>query len=305
MLLVTAANGNQGKLLVPKLLAKGHEVRALVRSARSADRLKALGVTDVIVGDIADRGTLERSVRGVDAIYHVGPTLHPRERDIGIGLIDAACEANVRHVVFSSVLHAIASDLVQHEIKRDVEERLLKSGLEYTILQPSNYMLPLKLLPVFTDGVFRLSWSLDRKQSLVDLEDVTDVAGKVLDEPEKHAGATYELVGYGRYTAHDLAAILSKVVARDIHAEQIKADTYFKAWFGKDDPATRQHELRTLQAITAHYSAHDFIGNPNVLTWLLDRAPTTFEAFAAREFAAFRRAENEDGTRSGTSAAGL
>ena len=190
MLLVTAANGNQGKLLIPKLVAKGHEVRALVRSAGSADRLKALGVADVVVGDIADPDILVRCVRGVSALYHVGPTLHPRERQIGIGLIDAAGEAGVTHVVFSSVLHAIASDLVQHEIKRAIEEHLLKSGLAYTILQPGNYMLPLKLLPVFTDGVFRLSWSLDRKQSLVDLDDVTDVAADVLSDPEKHAGAT-------------------------------------------------------------------------------------------------------------------
>lgn len=291
MLLVTAANGNQGKLLVPKLVSKGHEVRALVRSAGSGDRLKAVGVADVIVGDIANSDTLVRCVRGVSAIYHVGPTLHPREGQIGIALIDAARKAGVTHIVFSSVLHAIASELVQHEIKRDIEEHLLKSGLAYTILQPANYMLPLKLLPVFSDGVFRLSWSLDRKQSLVDLEDVTDVAAEVLSDPKKHDGATYELVGNGRYTAHDLAAILATVVGHDIRPEHINADTYFKVWFGNDDPATRPHELRTLRAITAHYSAHDFVGNSNVLTWLLGRAPTTFEAFAAREFAAFRRAD--------------
>ena len=54
-----------------------------------------------------------------------------------------------RHLVFSSVLHAVTTDLVQHEIKRDIEEHLLSSGLEFTILQPANYMLPLKLRPVF------------------------------------------------------------------------------------------------------------------------------------------------------------
>ena len=47
-----------------------------------------------------------------------------------------------RHFVMSSVLHAITTDLIQHEIKRDIEEHLLSSGLEFTILQPTNYMLP-------------------------------------------------------------------------------------------------------------------------------------------------------------------
>ncbi len=82
---------------------------------------------------------------------------------------------------------------MQHEIKRDIEEHLLSSGLEFTTLQPANYMLPLKLRPVFEQGVFELSWSLDRRQSLVDLGDVTDVACMALIDSERHAGATYEL----------------------------------------------------------------------------------------------------------------
>ena len=99
---------------------------------------------------------------------------------MGFAVVDAAKAGGVRHLVFSSVLHAITTDLVQHEIKRDIEEHLLSSGLEFTILQPANYMLPLKLRPVFEQGVFELSWSLERRQSLVDLDDVTEVACMVL-----------------------------------------------------------------------------------------------------------------------------
>ncbi len=146
----------------------------------------------------------ERAVAGVDAVYHIGPTLHPREREMGLLLVDAARAAGVGHFVFSSVLHAIITDLVQHEIKRDVEEHLLASDLEFTILQPSNYMLPLKLRPAFERGVFELSWSLERLQSLVDLDDVTDVAVRVLTDRDRHLGATYELAAPGRYTAHAL-----------------------------------------------------------------------------------------------------
>ncbi len=289
MLLLTAANGNQGKLIASKLAASGLPFRALVRSETSADRLKALGATDVLVGDMADPAVLERSLEGVEKVYHIGPTLHPLEREIGFGIIDAAARSGVGHFVFSSVLHAIASDLVQHAVKRDVEEHLLKSGLEYTILQPCNYMLPLKLKPAFAEGIFKLSWALERRQSLVDLDDVAEVAVKVLSNGERHAGATYELVGEGRYTAFDLAAVLSRVTGRTIRTERISPHTYMKAWFGGDDPQTRPYEFRTLAAITAHYSAHDFIGNPNVLTWLLGRRPGSFEAFARREFEAYRR----------------
>ena len=287
MFLITAANGNQGKLLVPKLIAAGLPFRACVQSEASAERLRRLGVADVQVGDLTRREVLERALDGVTSVYHIGPVLHPEERAMGIAAIDLARAAGVRHFVFSSVLHSIISDLVQHEIKRDVEEHLLSSGLEFTILQPTNYMLPLKLRPVFREGVFRLSWSLERLQSLVDLDDVTDVVTTVLTEGERHWGATYELSGEGRYTAHDLGAIISEVLGRAIAVEEIDGHTYFKAVLGEVREADLPHQARVLHAITAHYSAHDFIGNPNVLSWLLGRRPTGFARFVQREHEMF------------------
>ena len=288
MILVTAANGNQGRLLVPKLLAARVPVRACVQSDASAEHLRALGVDDVVVGDISDPAVLSKAVSGVDKIYHVGPTIHPRERDMGFAIIDAARAGGVQHLVLSSVLHAITTDLVQHEIKRDIEEHLLSSGLEFTILQPANYMLPLKLRPVFERGVFELSWSLQRRQSMVDLGDVTDVAQRVLTDTSRHAGATYELVGPGRFTGHDLGEIISRVLDRRIEVREIDADTYLKAWIGAADPAQFTHQVRVLRAITARYSSHDFVGNPNVLTWLLGRPPTTFEQYVRGQYEAYR-----------------
>jgi aryl-alcohol dehydrogenase-like predicted oxidoreductase/uncharacterized protein YbjT (DUF2867 family) len=293
MILVTAANGNQGKLLVPKLLAAGLPVRACVQSEQSAHALGDAGVDEIIVGDISEPSTLARAIQGIEKVYHVGPTAHPRERSMGFVLIDAARAEGIKHFVFSSVLHAITTDLVQHEIKRDVEEHLLSSGLEFTILQPSNYMLPLKLLPVFNEGVFRLSWSLDRRQSLVDLGDVTDVALEVLRNTERHASATYELVGNGRYTAHELGTIISRVMKKHIKVEEIDADTYLKAFFGDRDRSELQHQARVLRAITERYSRHDFLGNSNVLTWLLGRQPTTFEQFVQSQYRAFIAASGD------------
>ncbi len=287
MILVTSANGNQGKRLIPKLLAAGHSVRASVQSEASAARLRTLGVQDVVVGDLADSAVIARAVEGVDSLYHIGPTVHPAERAMGFAMVDAAQAAGIGHFVFSSVLHAIATDLIQHEIKRDIEEHLLSSGLEFTILQPTNYMLPHRVWPVFDEGVFRLSWSLDRRQSMVDLEDITDVAALVLSEPQRHAAATYELVGPGRFTAYDIGGVLSKVLGREIAVEQMDTEAFVRARFGDGDPGVLDYQLRVIRAIGAHYSSHDFLGNPNVLAWLLGRAPTSFEDFVHREYAAF------------------
>lgn len=110
MLLVTAAHGNQGKLLIPRLVAAGAAVRACVRSDESSRALRAAGVAEVVVGDIADPQVLARAMHGVAEVYYIGPTLHPQEREMGLAAIDAARAAGVRHFVYSSVLHAILID---------------------------------------------------------------------------------------------------------------------------------------------------------------------------------------------------
>ncbi len=289
MILVTAANGNQGKRLVPRLLATGSAPRVCVRTELSAQTLRVAGVTDVVVGDIADPDVLAGAMDGVEKVYHVGPALHPRERDLGFAAVDAARAAGVRHFVFSSVLHPIITDLIQHEIKRDIEEHLLSSGLEFTILQPSNYMLPMRLRPVFENGVFPLSWSLDRYQSMVDLDDVAEVAAAVLADSAHHAGATYELVAPGRYTAYDLARITSGVLGRQVAVEQIEPAIFLKQFLGVADLSQFPYQTSVSRAISMRYSNHDFVGNSNVLAWLLGRPPTTWEQFVRRQFDAFQK----------------
>ena len=141
--------------------------------------------------------------------------------------------------------------------------------------------------PVFERDVFELSWSLTRRQSLVDLADVAEVAHSVLTDPWTHVGATYELAGPGRYTAYEHGDIIAGVFRHPIQVREIDADTYLAAWFGDADPASFPYQARMLRAISARYSSHDFVGNPNVLTWLLGRSPTTFEQYVRREFDRF------------------
>ena len=62
MILVTAAAGNQGKHLVPLLVAAGHHVRACVQSNASAELLRSRGVHEVIVGDLSDPAVATRAI---------------------------------------------------------------------------------------------------------------------------------------------------------------------------------------------------------------------------------------------------
>ncbi|MHA6758095.1 hypothetical protein [Streptacidiphilus sp. PAMC 29251] len=115
---------------------------------------------------------------------------------------------------------------------------------------------------------------------------MTEVAATVLIDSNRHAGATYELVAPGRYTAHDIAEVISDVLGQPITAEQIDADVFMARSLGADHQSRFPYQTAAARAISKRYSSHDFIGNPNVLTWLLGREPTTFKEFVQRELVA-------------------
>ena len=294
MILVTAAAGNQGRILIPRLHASGFKIRA-VRASHGRDaELLDLGAHEVLTGDASDRSFLRHALDGVDVVYHIGPSAHPLEREMGFAMVDVAMEKGVRHLIFNSVLHAVATKLIQHRYKRQIEEHIVESRLNYTILQPADYMLPGMILPAFKTGVFHLAWSLDRRQAMIDLPDLAEVVVTVAQEGERHYGATYELAASGNHTAFDIAEALAKATGKAVTPVQMSAEEYFDAFFGDvGDKAPFRHQLSVLRAISLWYSQYDFTGNPNVLTWLLGREPTTLEQFILREYAAHRSSRQD------------
>lgn len=292
MILVTSAYGTQGRLLLPKLAAAGAAVRGLRLTAGGEAALIAAGATEAMTGDASDPAVMRAAMAGVRSVYHIGPSAHPREREMGYLAIEAALDAGVEHFVFSSVLHPILTDLVQHEVKRDIEERLVASRLNFTILQPSDYMQVLRYRAAFESGTFTLAWSRDRRQSVVDVGDVTDVAAKILLEGAEHHGATYELSAPGCFTAWEIGAIIAEACGRPIDVTETSPIDRMKDHFNDDGrdkamDADAAYRLRVFTALRDWYSAHDFVGNPKVLAMLLGRPPTSLADFIAREHAAF------------------
>jgi uncharacterized protein YbjT (DUF2867 family) len=228
---------------------------------------------------------------GVTTVYHVGPSAHPRERDMGFAAVDAAVKAGVRHFIYSSVLHPIVTALIHHALKRDVEEHLICSGLNFTILQPADYMQVISYREAFATGSYTRWWSVDRREELVDLEDVTDVALKVISEGSVHYGATYPLSSGDALDGYQIAEAIGRAMGQNVPTVETSAEDFLRTFFGAahDDPGFA-YPLKVLRALSAWYGTHDFVGNPNVLTLLLGRKPTSFESMVRREYAAYRSA---------------
>jgi uncharacterized protein YbjT (DUF2867 family) len=280
MILITGAAGKTGQAIIKSLVARGQHVRGLVRSEEQGKELDQVGVSDTVVGDMGAVAALEKAVKGVRAVYHICPNMHPRELYIGKNMVQAARSAGVELFVYHSVLHPQVEAMPHHWQKMRVEEMLFTSGLSYTILQPAAYMQNVLANwdRVVTKGVYAIPYSTEAKMSMVDLQDVAEVASAVLTEPG-HAGAVYELCGPEIHTHAQIAPIIAAFLERDVKAVEIP----FERWERQARAAgLSDYAVNTLVAMFRYYDQFGFWGNGQVLGWLLGRSPTTFEQFLRR-----------------------
>ena len=179
--------------------------------------------------------------------------------------------------VYHSVLHPQAEAMPHHWQKLRVEETLFESGLAFTILQPAAYMQNVLAYwtPLVERGVYPVPYAAETRLGMVDLNDVADVAARVLTEPG-HTGATYELSGPDILTQHKTAAILAQHLERAIRVEVIPLATWKVQ---AHEAGLSDYAVETLAKMFQYYERNGFWGNPNVLEWLLGRPPTTFAAF--------------------------
>jgi uncharacterized protein YbjT (DUF2867 family) len=281
MILVTGAAGKTGRAVIRGCAEAGMEVRALIRKEEQAPRVRALGAIEAVCADFQDLATLERAAQGVDAIYHIPPNVSPHEFAFGERMVAAARTARVRRFVYHSVLHPQIEAMPHHWEKMRVEEHLLASGLEFTILQPAVYMqnVTAQWDAVAEHGRYTVPYALATRLSMVDLQDVASAAGVVLGD-EGHAGATYELTGSEPLSQVEIAAILSAGVGHPVTASAIPLEDWEKQARGAGLGA---YQVKALRKMFQYYERYNLIGNPRTLTWLLGRSPGSLHEVIERE----------------------
>jgi nucleoside-diphosphate-sugar epimerase len=117
---VTGATGFVGGRLVGRLLERGDDVRALVRSPGRAGRLREPGC-ELIPGDLSSRAHLTAAMRGCDAAFHLaaiyrnGVPTSRRDELMAVNVegtenvLDAAVDAGVGRVVHVSSIVAFGN----------------------------------------------------------------------------------------------------------------------------------------------------------------------------------------------------
>jgi uncharacterized protein YbjT (DUF2867 family) len=278
MILVTGAAGKTGRAVIAALAARGQAVRAQVRSEARVEAVTAAGARETVAGDFDDAAMPAQALRGVRAIYHICPNMHPQEVEIGKSVIAAARAAGVEHFVYHSVLHPQAETMPHHWHKMRVEEALFESGLPFTILQPAAYMQNLlaSWKSIIEESVLRNPYPVATRISLVDVNDVGAAAATVLTEPG-HLFATYELCGTEPLSQTQVAEVIGQQLGRPVRAEATPLDEWERT---ARAAGLSDYALTTLKAMFQYYERFGLAGNPNVLRWLLKGEPTSLSDFA-------------------------
>ena len=220
---------------------------------------------------------------GVTAVWHVGPSLCLHETEIGYTMIDAAVAeskrpgSNFQHFVYSSVIQTQLRKLLHHDAKRYVEEYLMESGLNFTILQPSSFVngffatLKLGDQPTFIApfGLRPFAFSI--------YEDYGEAAARVFEEREKHYFAQYPLVSTSLTNYKAVVEAASRALGKEVRIERIPfelaVDMMAQSFGGSLNPMVQD----ALERLILYYNRRGLVGNPNVTEWLLGRKPTTIE----------------------------
>ncbi len=283
MILVTGGAGKTGRAIIQRLLARDQPLRALVRRQEQAMMLEQLGVRETFIGDMSDQVVINHAAVGASAIYHICPNMHPQETVIGAIVIRAALSAGVERFVYHSVLHPQIEAMAHHWQKLRVEEKLLESGLAFTILQPAAYMQNVlaNWERISSEGLYAVPYAPETRLSMVDLQDVAAAAAVVLTEAG-HEGSVYELSGAEFLSQTEIAMILAETLGRPVSGET----TAREVWERQARAAgLNDYAVETLLAMFLHYEQYGFRGNPLVLGCLLGRSPTSFAQFLRRTLA--------------------
>jgi uncharacterized protein YbjT (DUF2867 family) len=140
---VTGGTGYIGRRLIPLLVERAHEVKAVVRAG---SRNKLPGEVAVVIADPLKADSYTESIRGCDTFIHLIGVPHPSPakaaqfRAIDLPSIQiavkAARDAGIRHFIYLSVAQPASMMQAFVAVRAEGEALVRASGMKATFVRP-------------------------------------------------------------------------------------------------------------------------------------------------------------------------
>jgi NAD(P)H dehydrogenase (quinone) len=235
MIAVTGATGQLGRLVIDGL-KRSVGAEGIVALARSTAKAAELGVA-VREADYDRPETLGPALAGVDTLLLISANEVGKRAAQHRNVIDAAKQAGVRRIVYTSLLHADSSPLSLAGEHAATEAALRASDVPFTILRNGWYTENYtgSIHGALAGGAFIGSAGSGRISSATRADYAEAAVAAVTGAG--HAGKTYELAGDDAWTLADLAAEISRQTGRTIPYQNLPEAEYAAALAGFGLPA--------------------------------------------------------------------
>jgi uncharacterized protein YbjT (DUF2867 family) len=234
--IVIGATGFLGMEICRQLIAAKRKVKGLVRTSSDLGKVHALqqmGV-ETVTGDMKDVASLRNAFQQVDAVISTASSTFSRQEGDSIETVDncgqlnvveAAKNAGVKQFIFIS-FNAMSQEFPLQAAKRKVENELMESKMNYTILRPTFFMeiwlspaigfdFPNAKATIYGEGINKLNW--------VSLKDVAAFAVASLGNPLA-MNSVFELGGPDSLSPFEVVKIFEQHTGTKFKVEHVPED---------------------------------------------------------------------------------
>ncbi len=233
-LFVTGATGQLGGLVIDTLLetvpasAIVAGMRDPAKNAGTANALREKGV-EVRAADYSRPETLASALAGVDRLLLISSSENGKRKVQHRNVINAAKDAGVSLIAYTSILHADTSPLFLAEEHRDTEAALAEAGVPFVLLRNGWYteVYTWRLPPDLKHGVL-MGAAGDGRISSAARADYARAAATVL-AGDDHAGCVYELAGDASLTLAELVAVVAEASGKPMAYQNMAPEEFRSA----------------------------------------------------------------------------
>lgn len=285
MILVTGANGQLGRRIVDRLIARRGNADGIAVSVRDTAKAADLAQRGVSVrqGDFDHPETLAAAFAGVERVVLIS-TDGPKDVRIGqhAAAIAAAKAAGVQHILYTSFLDVDADSPSEFAaVHRATESALAASGLTVTVLRNPLYAdyLPMAVAPGLESGVFYLP-AANGRASFISRDELAEAIAAAALAP-RLAKTIYELTGQATHDYHEVAAAVVQASGKALRYEAVSEDGYSEALTAHGLPAWFARALANMFTAVA-VGKHDRVTND--FAALVGRPPRPLACLAQELF---------------------